>query len=175
MQIKSSHTVPIDPDLLARIIKIVGPIASYASEHSIHSVGEIRYCVYDKHVGNSYIGYIGGSIEEGYRYQVGNIARILEVKQGRDKASKTIFLVRRNKTAPDTIATFLQNQVFSHKVLGLLIVSEEKEEDEDIVPVEQVVGHVAVCSSVRDSKVVVLLTIQLSRVRQIYLLRFTLP
>lgn len=150
----------IQGDHLSQLTLIFGASPSYALSVGVVKVGGVTFrCSSDLSVGDANIGYL--STDEPYRYHVGRIETI--IKFSTHKSENTVFLVRQHKPLPKGFSTELWDAM-EHPALGLRLVSIDTEKNTVMVPLKNVIGHVAV-NRVRTEHVVALLTIQLSKVR----------
>jgi hypothetical protein len=136
----------------------------YAFSHREYCSGKERYGTYEHSIGDSNIGYLSTQGIGESRYTVGRIEALLEVHQDRNRPSRIVLLVQRYKSPPDTMWTYLRDRLMSHNALGIRVIGNEVGFIADVVPFEDVVGHVAVLP-VEPLMTGMPLTIQLSKVR----------
>jgi hypothetical protein len=157
---------PLERYIQSQLVQLFGKTATWASALRCIVVEGVKYeCAGGKSVGNSFIGYLTSSKPE--EYVVGRIKKILQVKV-EGVSEYTIFVVDRYKPTPRGFNAYLWNRVLAHRALGMLTVGAEVEPIADVVPMERLIGHVAV-NRIKGVFGKVLQTMQLSKVNELFL------
>jgi hypothetical protein len=168
----SNKRYPLDPCIQNRIRDLYGPIQTWVpSLKSVTISDNVYRCSNGEFsVGDANIGFMTSGSSPQYR--VGRIRKILQI--GNDGPNfnadeikdQIIFLVDRQKDPPRIFQTHLWNHVLSHQCLGLLLASTEVEKEVEVVPLSQIIGHIAV-RLLETTFGSIMLTMQLTKVSNI--------
>jgi hypothetical protein len=163
---RKDERVYLSREIKEQLQKLYGTVSSLASDIRETMDGDISYCYNGKSSmsGNAKIGFISCEKEE---YHVGTIKRILKVtflgKREGAISEAIIFLVSRYQKTPGIFCSHLWENVLAHNALGITIVDNREEERVEVVPLDRVIGHVAV-RRIDNRFGSALLTLQLTKV-----------
>lgn len=132
---------------LEHLKSIYGELAVWATSvpETVHD--DVLFRCSDTHsVGDTFVGFITSQTKE---YRIGKIKQILVIKPQptRDTKSSTevaVFLVAVYRKAPKMFQSHLLDEVIKHNAIRMLIVSTDEEEEDEIVTLDKVIGHVAI-------------------------------
>jgi hypothetical protein len=161
-----SNRVHLKKEHIEQLRIIYGEVAAWASSvQETFKDDDCFRCSGEHSTGDSYIGFISLKTQE---YRIGRIRQILAIKlqPTSDKATSSeviIFLVRVNKKAPKSFGSHLFDEVFQHSAIGMLIADTNEEEEDEVVTMDRLIGHVAI-RALKSRRDEALLTVQLTKV-----------
>jgi hypothetical protein len=142
---KPMPEIALSARLLSQIGNICGNTAIWATSMNHCTIKGIKYACSRTgwSVGNANIGFMTSC---GLRcYAVGRIVQILKVRTSRDTSStRLVFVVTRHVEPPVGFDIHIWRTVLSHPALGIQVVGTEVDPSPEIIPLEDIIGHVAV-------------------------------
>jgi hypothetical protein len=151
----------MEPWVVATLDKLFGQTASWASNVNAITIRGLKYRCVGGNSGDANIGYISPLTKS---YAVGKISKILKVRINAGADEAIVMLVNRHCEPPVGLNTHIWHHILAHRALGMRVVGVALLHEVEVIPLTDIVGHVAV-NRISGDFGGALVTLQLAKVR----------